>query len=419
MSGVVQRFLNYIRFDTQSDDGSDQTPSTPGQWDLANLLVDELKAMGLEQVTLTKHCFVHGLLPANNRGPANSQGPVLGLIAHLDTSPAFNGKSVRPKIHRNYGGDALLLQEDPPMYLDPKMFPQLSAYIGHDIITTDGTSVLGADDKAGIAEVMTVLETLIAHPEMPHGAIHVVFTPDGETDRGGIAQMDWSLFPVTTALTVDGDGLGEVNFENFNGAHGVVRITGRPTYTGDAKHTMINASRIAAEWISLLPANETPENTEGYEGFYHIDSHSGSVASAEIYCIIRDFELDGLMRRKAFLQQITRQINDKYGSHVVSIKIQDDYFNMKSAIEPRPQLIADLLNSFRDTNIMPKIIPVRGGTDGAYLALKGIATPNVFVGCHNCHSPYEFVSIQAMEASIATLIAFITRYSKGQCESES
>lgn len=415
MSGVLQRFLSYITIDTRSDDNSETTPSTPGQWNLARLLVDELNELGLEQVILTEHCFVHAILPANTSVPV----PTIGLVTHLDTSPAFCGGPVNPQIHSRYAGGPILLNPEKRLTLDPELFPKLSKYIGHDIITTDGTSLLGADDKAGIAEVMTALEHLLLNREIPHGEIRVVFTPDEETDRGGIQKMDWALFPVDTAVTVDGDGLGEVNFENFNAAHALVRIAGRSTYTGDAKNSMINACRIAAEWISHLPPSETPENTEGYEGFFHIERSAGTVETAEIYCLIRDFDLDGFMRRKALLQQITRKLNDQYGNNVIALTIHDDYFNMKSAIEPRPQLISGIVDSIHASGIMPRVVPVRGGTDGAHLAAKGIATPNIFVGCHNCHGPYEFISVQVMEAAVTTLISIIRHFAEdtSACES--
>lgn len=415
MSAVLQRFLRYIAIDTRSDDSSETTPSTPGQWDIARLLVDELNELGLEQVILTEHCFVHAVLPANTPDPI----PTIGLVTHLDTSPAFSGGPVNPLIHHRYAGGPILLNPEKQIYLDPVLFPKLTQYIGHDIITTDGTTLLGADDKAGIAEVMTALEHFINHPEIIHGEIHVVFTPDEETDRGGIQKMNWQLFPVDTALTIDGDGLGEVNFENFNAAHALVRFAGRSTYTGDAKNIMINACRIAAEWISHLPPLETPENTEGYEGFFHVERNAGTVESAEIYCLIRDFELDGFMRRKALLQQITRQLNDRYGYGVVELTIHDDYFNMKSAIEPRPQLITSIIDSIHASGITPRVAPVRGGTDGAHLAVKGIATPNIFVGCHNCHGPYEFLSIQAMETAVTSVISIIQQFAKVSAHSES
>lgn len=403
MTSVIQRLFRYISINSQSDDSSSDIPSSNGQWELANLLAKELKELGLIDVIVTSNCFVHGTLPATTPG----LGPVIGLISYLDTSPRFNGINIKPQIHYNYTGDSLYLDSEKKIVLSPLKFPELQNYLGHDIITTDGTTLLGANGKAGIAEIMSALEIIMSKPDIEHSEIRIVFTPDQETKSKGIKQIDLNLFPVDFALTLDGDGLGEINFENFNAAHAVISISGRPAFIGDAKNKMINACRIAAEWISHLPTNEIPENTDGYEGFFHVDQSSGSVEKAEIYCIIRDFELDGFMRRKVLLHKITNLINQKYGKGTASLSIQDDYYNMRPALESKPQLISLIINAVASSGVIPKISPIRGGSDGALLATMGIPAPNLFSGGHNCHSPYEFISIQTMEAAVNSLVNLI------------
>lgn len=411
MSKLLQRFLNYVAIDTRSDDASESTPSTPCQWDLARLLEKEMKELCLSKVILTDKCFVHGMLPANT-----GSTPAIGLMAHLDTYPGFDGSCVKPIIHPNYQGGIVPLNPEKFMFLDPELFPELNRYIGHDLITTDGTTLLGADDKGGIAEIMTAVEHLIAHPDIPHGDIYIAFTPDEETDRGGIDALDLSLFPIDFALTVDGDGQGEVNFENFNAANALVSIRGRSVHTGEAKDKMINSSKVAAEWIGMLPESEVPETTEGYEGFFHVDSLSGSVERAEINCIIRDFSIEGIDARKNTLRTITRTLNQKYGADTVNLVLRDDYINMKSVLEERPQLIAGVLTALRHVGITPQILPIRGGTDGAMLAARGIAAPNLFIGGHNYHGEFEFVSLQAMEAAVKGIIGIVRHFALNRQE---
>lgn len=403
MNSVTQRFFRYIAINSQSNDSSHIIPSSSGQWNLANLLADELKELGLVDVVVTSNCFVHATLPATTP----EIGPVIGLVAYLDTSPRFNGSNINPQIHYNYTGDCLYLNPGKKMVLSPLSFPELLNYLGHDIITTDGTSLLGANGKAGIAEIMTALEIITSKSDIKHSEIRIVFTPDQETTLRGIMNIDLELFPVDFAITLDADSLGEINFENFNAAHAVVSIIGRPAFVGDAKNKLVNAGRIAAEWINHLPPNETPENTDGYDGFFHIDQLLGSVDKAEIYCIIRDFELEGFMRRKAYLHKITGLINQKYGSDIASLTIQDDYYNMRSALESKPQLISFIVNAVASSGVVPNISPIRGGSDGALLASMGIPAPNLFSGGHNCHSPYEFISIQTMDIAVKTLVNLI------------
>lgn len=399
MTSLVTRFLNYIAIDTRSDDYSESTPTTPGQWTLAKQLFNELTALELTDVTLTDSCFVHAVLPSN----VPYKTLTIGLVAHLDTSPAYNGNGIQPLTHYNYQGEILLLNPQKNIRMSPDTFPELLRYIGHDLITSDGTTLLGADGKAGIAEIMTLLEKLLLNPSIPHGDIHIVFTPDEETDRGGIGSLDTKLFPVDFAITMDGDGLGEVNFENFNAAHAHVTINGLSIHPGEGKGRLINAARIATEWVSMLPQDETPESTSNYEGFFHVESIMGGVDQASIYCIIRDFDSNHFMRRKKLLQQITHTLNTRYGSQIIQLTLQDDYTNMQSAIENKPWLSSGIIKSIEKSGQHPRIRPIRGGSDGAWLATLGIASPNLYIGSHYAHGPYEFASIQAMEAAVITL----------------
>lgn len=410
MSNILERFLNYVKIDTRSDDSVTQIPSTEGQWTLAKLLEKELLEMGLEEVLLTDRCFVHGVLKSN----VETKLPVIGLMAHLDTYPGFTAAGVNPLLHQCYDGGKLMLNIERQTILSPDEFPDLLKYIGEDIITTDGTTLLGADDKAGIAEIMEAVAYFISHPEIPHGELRIVFTPDEETDRGGLEALDRALLPVDFVITMDGDGVGEVNFENFNAAHANINITGRSVHTGEAKGRMINACAIANEWISRLPKEEVPEHTENYEGFYHIEEMSGNVEHAHIYCLIRDFYEDAFMQRKDYLKKLTAELAAKYGENVIQITLTDDYRNMKHVIERDPVLIEAVIKSIRDSGITPKIMPIRGGTDGALLAEMGILAPNIFLGGHNYHGQYEFISVQAMEKATNVLVNLISNYAVGE-----
>lgn len=402
MNSITKRFLKYTAIDTQSNNHSQTTPSSLGQWTLAQLLASELESFGLEGVVITENCFVHGTLASNTP----LEAPTMGLVAYLDTSHRFNSSNIRPQIHPCYDGSPLYLDSEGDIILSQEIFPELSHYIGDDLITTDGTTLLGSNGKAGIAEIMTALETL-KESSIPHGKIKVVFTPDQETLNRGIQLLNRDLFDVDFAITLDGDGVGEINFENFNAAHATIRFKGRSAFTGDAKNKMINAIRIASEWTNLLPAEDIPEKTSGYEGFYHIEHMSGDVESAEVRCMIRDFDLDTFMHRKAKLRKITEDLNNQYGKGTVSLHIQDDYYNMKGVLSSKLQLVTMITSAVADAGILPKIAPIRGGSDGAILASMGIPAPNLFSGGHNCHGPYEFISIQAMEKSVEALLHII------------
>lgn len=414
MNALLNRFLKYVTIDTPAGHDNLQVPSSVEQWDLAKVLEVELKEMGLQNVVLTDHCFVHGHLPSNcgNDVQVTQKIPAIGLMAHMDTYPGFNGIGVKPKVHPCYQGDVLILDEASQCYLSPKEFPDLMRYIGHDIITTDGTSLLGADDKAGIAEIMEAIDFLIKHPEVPHGDLYVVFTPDEETDAGGLSALDRSLFPVDFVVTVDGDGYGEINFENFNAAHAEVLIQGRSVHTGEAKDRMINAIRIASEFANLLPSLECPENTCDHEGFYHIEEMGGNVEEAKIYCLIRDFTYEGFAARKAKLVEIAQILKEKYGENTVQMTLKDDYYNMKNEIDKHPDIIDGILESCKNAGIESKVMPVRGGTDGAILAEMGIPAPNIFLGGHNYHGQYEFASLQAMESAKNLIVEIVQYFAK-------
>lgn len=404
MNTLIQRFLRYIAIDTQSDNNAEETPSTPGQWELARLLKDELITLGVEDVIITEHCFVHGKISAN----ITSYPYRIGMVGHLDTSPEFKGSNINPIFHHDYDGGPLTINAEKGINISSEVFPALSRYIGHDLVTADGHTLLGGDGKAGIAEIMTFIERIKNDPSILHGDIHVMFTPDEETDRGGIHKMDRTLFPVDFAITLDGDGLGEINFENFNAAHALVKFNGCNVHPGEGKDKLKNAVKLAADWISRLPEDESPESTSEYQGFYHVESTSGNVTSTELYCLIRDFDAYDFMQRKNRLHMICQEMNRHYGPDTVTMTIHDDYRNMSDAIEKKPWLSAGIIKAIEDSGLKAAILPIRGGSDGAWLAELGIPSPNLFIGVHYGHGPYEFASVQAMEKVVEVLVS-ITR----------
>lgn len=417
---MVARFMHYVTIDTRSDDHTLGTPSTAVQWVLANQLAKELTELGLVDVVVTESCFVHATLPANVEqalcGDVSScvnSSPAIGLMAHLDTYPGFSGTSVKPILHPRYAGGEIVIQEAPRLVISPELSPELKNYIGHDIITSDGTTLLGADDKAGIAEIMAAVAYLVKHPEVPHGEIRIAFTPDEEIDRGGLSALEAANFPVDLVLTVDGDGLGEINFDNFNAAHVDLIFTGRSVHTGEAKGRMRHATKMALEWLSHLPEQEVAENTEGYEGFYHLDALEGGVDTAALTVLIRDFDAEGYQKRLKALSDITRTLQEKYGSENIAMTLTEDYRNMQAVIEKKPYLKTALIAAVKAAGITPKVTPIRGGTDGALLAEMGIPAPNLFIGGHNYHGQYEFVSVQAMEAAARAVVHFVVLLSQG------
>jgi tripeptide aminopeptidase len=404
MSSVVERFMRYIKIDTQSDfDAAETTPSTAKQYDLARLLVKELEQMGLQDILLTDKCYVMATLPTN----IVKDAPVIGFVAHMDTSPDASGKDVKPQIWQNYDGGELVLNREKKIKLSPTKFPEMKKYIGHTLITTDGTTLLGADDKAGVAEIMAAIEVLAHRPEIPHGTIKVGFTPDEEIGNGP-KYFDVKRFGADFAYTLDGEEVGQLQFENFNAAEARVIIQGRNVHPGTAKGKMINAILVATEMLDALPANERPENTEKYEGFFHPTRISGSVEDANFTMIIRDHDRNSFEARKNLIQKITTDLNAKYGAGVVTTVLRDQYYNMRERIVPERTYILDLAEkAMKELGIAPLYVPVRGGTDGATFSYMGLPTPNIFAGGHNAHGKYEYVSTQSLEKAVDVVLKII------------
>lgn len=397
---IKDRFLKYVSYNTQSRENAQSVPSTEGQWTFARELERELRDLGAQSVRLDEHCIVTAVLPANCE---NKNAPALGLIAHMDTSPDAAGKNIRPQIVEHYDGGAIVLNARSGMTLDPARFPVLRRHIGETLVTTDGNTLLGADDKAGITEIMQLVEYFHTHPETKHGKLCIAFTPDEEVG-GGEEAFDPAAFGADFAYTLDGDENNEIQFENFNAANAGVFISGRGIHPGSAKNIMLNAALIAAEFVSLLPQAETPAHTEGYEGFYHLHKLSASVEEAELQYIIRDHDKENFLRRKRFMRDVGDFLNKKYGEGTVAVILKDSYFNMREKIEAHPELIERAQEAMRKAGIIPAIVPIRGGTDGAKLSFRGLPCPNLGTGGGNYHGPYEFCSLTAMERTVEMLV---------------
>ncbi|MFL0249093.1 peptidase T [Clostridium neuense] len=407
MSEVVDRFLEYIKFDTKSDEDSNSVPSTDKQLVLAKKLVADLKSIGLSNAEVDSNGYVMASLPAN----MDKKVPEIGFISHLDTSPEISGKDVKPQIIDNYDGKDIILNKEKNVVLSPNEFPDLLKYKGETIITTDGTTLLGADDKAGISEIMSAVSYLTKHNEIKHGTVHVAFTPDEEIGRGA-DYFDVKKFGAEVAYTVDGGAIGELEYENFNAASAKVIIRGRSVHPGDAKNKMINAVEVAAEFMSLLPKSETPEHTEKYEGFYHAYSIKGGVEDAEIQYIIRDFDKESFENRKKLITDTANFINNKYGREIVMVELKDQYYNMKEKIEPVKHVVDIAYKAMEDLGIVPIVNPIRGGTDGARLSFMGLPTPNMFTGGMNFHGKYECIPTFAMEKAVEVILKIIELYSE-------
>lgn len=397
MSRVTERFLTYVKFDTQSDPKSNTCPSTAKQLELARYLVKELKSLGLEDVTLDEYGYVMATL----KGNVDRKVPTVGFIAHMDTSDAMSGADVKPKIV-TFTGEDIVLNEELDIVLSPKDFPSLYNYLNEAIIVTDGTTLLGADDKAGIAEIVTAVEYLLEHPEIPHGDIKIAFTPDEEIGRGA-DQFDVKRFGADFAYTVDGGAIGELQYESFNAAAAEIRIKGRSVHPGDAKGKMINAIHIANEIAMMFPADERPETTEGYEGFYHLYAMSGTVEEASMEYIIREFDAEKFKQRKNFVVQVIKQINQKYPD-AVELILYDQYYNMRDKLEERLDIVEYAKRAMMELGIEPVIKPIRGGTDGSKLSYMGLPTPNLFTGGHNFHGKYEYIPIRSMEKAVQVIV---------------
>ena len=388
---IIDRFVSYVIIDTESDEESNTTPSTAKQWDLANKLVEELKTIGLSDVTIDGNAYIMATLPSN----VDHNVPTIGFVSHFDTSPDFTGANVKPQIIENYDGKDIVLNEDENIILSPDYFEDLLMYKGQTLITTDGTTLLGADDKAGICEIVSAMEYLIQHPEIKHGTIRIGFTPDEEIGRGA-HKFDVDKFGADWAYTMDGSQVGELEYENFNAAGALVKVKGKIVHPGYAKGKMVNSMHIATEFINSLPRLETPEHTEGYEGFFHLHNMKGSVDETLLQYIIRDHDKDHFEARKAVMQKLTNDFNEQYGREVISIEITDQYFNMKEKVEPVMHIVDIAEEAMKQLNIQPLIKPIRGGTDGSQLSYMGLPCPNIFAGGHNFHGRYEYVPIESI-----------------------
>lgn len=405
---VVDRFLDYVKFDTQSDELTNLTPSTPGQMIFAQHLEQILQSMGLKDISLDENGYLMATLPGNS---PKKDLPVVGFIAHLDTSPDMSGRHVNPRIVKNYDGGDITLNAENNIVLSPAEFPELSHYKGQDLIVTDGTTLLGADDKAGIAEIITAVDYLMNHPEIKHGDIRIAFNPDEEIGQGA-HKFDVKQFGADWAYTMDGGEIGELEYENFNAAVARVTFTGRNVHPGYAKHKMINSIRIANQFAIMLPRWETPEHTEGYEGFYHLISIEGTVEKTTLTYIIRDHDRDRFERRKKEFEHLTRKINHEFPG-VASLDIKDQYYNMREKIEPVKHIIDIAIKAMELAEVEPKVVPIRGGTDGAQLSFKGLPCPNIFAGGLNFHGRYEFVPVPSMEKASQVIVEIARLVAEG------
>ena len=396
---LLERFLKYVSFDTQSSEETGVTPSTPGQMVFARYLKDELESLGLQEVTLDDNGYLFATLPANT----DEEVPVVGFIAHMDTSPDMSGKGVSPRIVRNYDGGDITLCADENIVLSPAQFPELLAHVGEDLIVTDGKTLLGADDKAGIAEIVSAVVYLQQHPEIKHGKIRIGFNPDEEIGLGA-HKFDVEKFACDWAYTMDGGEVGELEFENFNAASAKLLFKGRNVHPGYAKNKMINSLRVANRFMSFLPDSETPEHTDGYEGFYHLIGVSGDVEQTTVSYIIRDHDRVRFEARKAEMQRLADLVNAEYGEQVVTLELKDQYYNMRQQIEPVMHVIDIAFEAMKAVGVEPHVKAIRGGTDGAQLSFKGLPCPNIFAGGLNFHGRYEFVPIQSMEKAMNVIV---------------
>ncbi|SDM99399.1 peptidase T [Bacillus sp. OK048] len=394
---LIGRFTSYVKVDTQSNEGNESCPSTPGQITLANMLVEELKSIGMHEVTIDENGYVMATLPSNT----DKQVPTIGFLAHVDTATDFTGTNVNPQVIENYDGNDIIL--NPNVIMTTKDFPALPSYKGHTLITTDGTTLLGADNKAGIAEIMTAMAYLIQHPEIKHGKVRVAFTPDEEIGRGP-HKFDVKAFNAKYAYTVDGGPLGELEYESFNAAAAKITINGTNIHPGSAKDKMVNSMKIAMELHSQLPALEAPEHTEGYEGFYHLISFNGDVEQTKMYYIIRDHDKVTFQSRKKRMEDTVSLLNEKHGSGTILLELKDQYYNMGEKIKPVMEIVDIAQQAMENLDIKPLIKPIRGGTDGSQLSYMGLPTPNIFTGGENFHGKYEFISVNNMIKATNTVI---------------
>ncbi len=403
MQNIIDRFISYVIIDTESDSNSETTPSTKKQWVLAEKLVEELKAIGMKEVTIDENAYIMATLPSN----VDHKVPTIGFISHFDTSPDFSGANVKPQIIPNYDGGDIVLNADQNIVLSPKYFKDLLQYKGQTLITTDGTTLLGADDKAGITEIVTAMEFLIKNPEIKHGKIRVGFTPDEEIGRGA-HHFDVIQFDADWAYTMDGSQVGELEYENFNAACAKITFKGKSVHPGYAKGKMINSMLIANTFINELPKGETPQETRGYEGFFHVHHLSGSIEETLLELIIRDHNKKKFEKRKELIAKITKKINKKFakqfGEDIVIAEVKDQYYNMKEKVLPVKHIVDIAENAMKELGIKPLIKPIRGGTDGCQLSYKGLPCPNIFAGGHNFHGKYEYVPVESMQKAVEVIV---------------
>ncbi|CEK34579.1 peptidase T [Paraclostridium sordellii] len=400
---VLERFLKYVTFDTTADPKNSNCPSSEGQRVFAKYIVEELKALGLEDANVDENSYVMATLKGNVEGV-----PTVGFISHLDTAPDVTGKNVKPRIVKNYDGKDIVLNEELNVVTSPKDYPEMETLIGEDVIVTDGTTLLGADDKAGIAEIVTAIEYLVNHPEIKHGDIKIGFTPDEEVGRGANL-FDVEKFGAKYAYTMDGGIVGELQYENFNAAAATITIQGRNVHPGSAKNKLVNALHIAAEISEMFPANERPETTEGYEGFYHLNDINGNVEKASMVYIIRDHDKNKFEERKSFMREVVEKVNEKYNGRI-TLDLNDQYYNMKEKVEPVKFVVDIVDEAMKETGITPIIVPIRGGTDGARLSFMGLPCPNIFTGGLNFHSKNECIPVSAMEKGAKLIVKIAEKY---------
>lgn len=407
---VIERFLKYVTFDTQSDESTGVTPSTPKQMVFAQYLKTELEELGLKDISLDENGYLFATLPSN----VNHEVPVVGFIAHMDTSPDMSGENVKPRIVEKYDGKDIPLCAEENIILSPANFPELLDHVGEDLIVTDGYTLLGADDKAGIAEIVGAVAYLIAHPEIKHGDIRIGFNPDEEIGLGA-HKFDVEKFGAKWAYTMDGGEVGELEFENFNAAAAKIRVKGRNVHPGYAKNKMINSLLVANEYASLLPANETPGTTEGYEGFYHLIGMECEVENTVLSYIVRDHDREKFEARKQALLNYAAQLNEKYGEGTVTVELKDQYYNMRQQVEPLMHIIDIAFAAMQEAGVTPKVKAIRGGTDGAQLSFKGLPCPNIFAGGLNFHGRYEFVPVQSIEKAMNVVVKIAELTAKRYC----
>ena len=396
---IIKRFIRYVTIDTESDPNNPDFPSTEKQWDLANLLVHELKAIGMEDISLDENCYVMATLPSN----LDYEVPTIGFVSHIDTTPDYSGANVKPQIHHHYDGNDIVLNKKENIVLSPSYFGDLLQYKGQTLITTDGSTLLGADDKAGITEIVTAMEYLIKHPEIKHGKIRICFTPDEEVGKGA-HKFDVEKFGAEWAYTMDGSQIGELEYENFNAASAKITINGKIVHPGYAKGKMINSITIGSDFISRLPSKEVPESTEGYEGFFHLHQIEGKVEQTNLDFIIRDHDRVLFDERKQLMLDLVKQMNSELGINAIEIDIKDQYFNMKEKVVPVMHIVDIAEEVMKDIGITPLIKPIRGGTDGSQLSFMGLPCPNIFAGGHNFHGRYEYVPVESMMKATEVII---------------